>query len=240
MCPIQIVSAEGFGPEYRNQVKVEKALPRVRMIPGEAHRDRVLSESDEAAYLDATLVIGNNALEAYQRALTGIRAVERGKTPIKPQDPFLLRDVATVLIDCGLRPEECSRLRWEHVRDGAVHVPFGKTENARRTIPLTKRAAALIEMRRAAACKLAKVTPFPFYTFRHTCLTRWAAYMDPYTLAYLAGHSDFSTTRRYVHPQVQTIRDAIERARAGQGGHSSGHNSTPTIGSANEQTAVFQ
>ena len=179
-----------------------------------------------------------------------------------------LRDITTVLIDCGLRPEECSRLRWEHVRDGAVHVPFGKTKNARRTIPLTQRAAALIEMRRAAArssewvfpantrsghieksslkkqhanaCKLAKVTLFPFYTFRHTCLTRWAAYMDPYTLAYLAGHSDFSTTRRYVHPQVQTIRDAIERARAGQGGHSSGHNSTPTIGSANEQTAVFQ
>jgi integrase len=50
-----------------------------------------------------------------------------------------LRDIATVLIDCGLRPEECARLRWEHVRDGAVHVPFGKTENARRTIPLTQR-----------------------------------------------------------------------------------------------------
>ncbi len=237
--------------------KIEKAPPRVRMIPGEAHRDMVLSEADEAAYLDATLAIGNNKLAAYQRALTGIRAVERDKAPIKPEDPFLLRDLATLLIDCGLRPEECSRLRWEHVRDGAVHVPFGKTENARRTIPLTQRAAALIEMRRAtarssewvfpadthsghieksslkkqhsAACKLAKVAPFPFYTFRHTCLTRWAAFMDPYSLAYLAGHSDFSTTRRYVHPQVQTIRDAIERARAGQGGHSSGHNSVAPI-----------
>jgi Phage integrase family len=75
------------------------------------------------------------------------------------------------------------------------------------------------------ACKLAMVAPFPFYTFRHTCLTRWAAYMDPYTLAYLAGHSDFSTTRRYVHPQVQTLQDAMERARMGQGRHSSGHNS---------------
>jgi integrase len=64
-----------------------------------------------------------------------------------------------------------------------------------------------------SACKLAKIAYFPFYTFRHTCVTRWAAYMDPYTLAYLAGHSDFSTTRRYVHQQVQTIRDAIERAR---------------------------
>ena len=74
-----------------------------------------------------------------------------GEQPIEPEDPFLLRDVTTVLIDCGLRPEECFRLRWEHVRDGAVHVPFGKTENARRTIPLTPRATALLEMRRAVA-----------------------------------------------------------------------------------------
>jgi len=75
------------------------------------------------------------------------------------------------------------------------------------------------------ACALAELAPFPLYTFRHTCLTRWAAYMDPYTLAYLAGHSDFSTTRRYVHPQAHTVRDAMERARAGRSGHSSGHNS---------------
>ncbi len=39
--------------------------------------------------------------------------------------------------------------------------------------------------------------------------------MDPYTLAYLAGHSDFSTTRRYVHPQAVTIKAAIEKARGG-------------------------
>ena len=69
------------------------------------------------------------------------------------------------------------------------------------------------------ACKLAGMEAFPLYTLRHTCLTRWAAYMDPYTLAYLAGHSDFAITKRYVHPQVQTVRDAMERARGGQSGH---------------------
>jgi hypothetical protein len=35
----------------------------------------------------------------------------------------------------------------------------------------------------------------------------------PYTLEYLAGHSDFATTRRYVHPQAHTVVDA-HRARA--------------------------
>ena len=75
----------------------------------------------------------------------------RGEQPIEPEDPFLLRDVTTLLIDCGLRPEECFRLQWEHVREGSVHVPFGKTANARRTIPLSQRAAAILEIRRSAA-----------------------------------------------------------------------------------------
>ena len=70
------------------------------------------------------------------------------------------------------------------------------------------------------ACALAKVQPSTLYTFRHTCLTRWAAHMDPYTLAYLAGHSDFGKTRRYVHPQTETVRAAMERAQAAGGGHS--------------------
>jgi integrase len=62
-----------------------------------------------------------------------------------------------------------------------------------------------------------------FYTFRHTCLPRWSAYLDPYTLAYFAGHSDFSTTSRYVHPNLNTAREAMERARNAQGGHTIGH-----------------
>src|SRR6476661_7070762 len=83
----------------------------------------------------------------------------------------------------------------------------------------------------AKACKGDKkkpgewlVQPFPLYTLRHTCLTRWAPHMDPWTLAYLAGHSNMNTTKRYIHPQSHTIRDAMEKARMVPGGHSSGHN----------------
>jgi hypothetical protein len=35
--------------------------------------------------------------------------------------------------------------------------------------------------------------------------------MDPWTLAYLAGHSNMNTTKRYIHPQEQTILDAMEK-----------------------------
>lgn len=203
-----------------------------------------------AAVGRAEPVIGDKLLADYARALGGIRAQERGQKPIKPTDPYLLRDAAIVLLDCALRPEECYRLRWEHVLDGALHIPFGKTGNARRTIPLPARVSSVFEMRKssassewvfqadtksghieqstlkkrhAKACEMADLEPLPPYTFRHTCLTRWAAVMDPYTLAYLAGHKDFSTTRRYVHPQADAVLAAMAKVAEAKGGHSFGH-----------------
>ncbi len=58
--------------------KVERVLPRVRMIPGEAHRDRVITVNEEKAYLEGAQTIGVAALEAYQQVLAGIRAAQRG------------------------------------------------------------------------------------------------------------------------------------------------------------------
>jgi integrase len=237
--------------------RTDRVLPRVRMLPGENRRERVLTADEEAAYLQAAEAVGDGILEAYERALEGIRATVRGEQPAKPSDPFLLRDMATLLLDCGLRPEEAFRLRWEQVKDGAIHIHTGKTASARRVVPLSERATALISLRHeqpvseewvfpsstrsghvehftlkkrhAEACDAAAVEQFSFYTFRHTCLTRWAAVIDPYTLAYLAGHSDFATTKRYVHPQPHLVLEAVERARVAQGGHKSGHKPTTAV-----------
>ena len=235
--------------------KTEKALPMVRMLPGERRRERVLSPAEESKYLEAVRRIGDEILRAYERALDGIRATKRGEEPIRPRDPYLLHDLSTLLLDCALRPEEAYRLRWDQIRDGALHIWHGKTENSRRVIPLPPRTAALIEMRRGTtpdgwvfpaptgsghieqfsvkgqhgkACKLAGIVHFPPYTLRHTCLTRWADVMDPYTLAYLAGHSDFATTRRYVHPRKETVLAAMQKAQDAQGGHKSGHSGETT------------
>jgi len=88
----------------------------------------------------------------------------------------------------------------------------------RRSIPLTNRVAALLDIRKATstsqwvfpaptgsghieqsslkkqhtqACRIAGIKHLPPYTFRHTCLPLWSTYMDPYTLAYVAqsGHN---------------------------------------------------
>jgi integrase len=127
---------------------VEKAPVTVRLIPGERRRELVLSDEEEVAYLNAAGEIGDSIVEAFARALEGIRATQRGEEPVKPRDPYLLRDVATALLDCGLRPEECHRMRWEHVRKDTVYIPHGKTASARREIPMSERLAAVLKARR--------------------------------------------------------------------------------------------
>ena len=96
-----------------------------------------------------------------------------------------------------------------------------------------------LKKQHAKACQLARLEPLPLYTFRHTCLTRWAAHMDPYSLAYFAGHSSFATTRRYVHPNLTTAREAMDRARMAQGGHKSGHSATDARSTSETKTAVM-
>jgi integrase len=238
--------------------KVQKALPTVRMVPGEKHRERVLTAEEEDLYFRAA---GSEAMEQHA-------------------DPRLLADVARILLDCALRPEECFRLKPENVVEGKFDIHFGKTDNARRRIPMTPNVQAILEMRLTKASGGAWVFPAPtrsghiepsslkkqhakavsvatrllreetgdrkrsfagfeLYTLRHTCLTRWAPHMDPWTLAYLAGHRDMKSTKRYVHPQQQTILDAMEKARVAKGGHNSGHNANLREESGRIESAVI-
>jgi len=188
-------------------------VANIAMVPGEKHRERVLTTEEESRYLAKT-------------------------SP-------LLNDVATVLIDTGMRPEECFRMCWEHInwtggRYGTVLVTHGKTESARRIIPLTPRASAILQARWGLASKseegwvwsaptksghiepsslkkqhtkalcLSKVRPFVLYTLRHTMLTRLGeSGCDVWTLARIAGHSNIRISQRYVHPSAAHIDQSV-------------------------------
>jgi integrase len=70
--------------------------------------------------------------------------------------PEPLASVAAILIDTGLRPDECYRLRWESVtwtngRNGTILVTHGKTAAARRVLPLSLRARTILQDRWEAA-----------------------------------------------------------------------------------------
>jgi integrase len=65
-----------------------------------------------------------------------------------------LRDVAILMLEMGLRPGEVCAIRCQDVHlygSAHVHVPEGKTKNARRDVPLTDRAKDVLKARLAAA-----------------------------------------------------------------------------------------
>lgn len=102
--------------------RLERALPNVKMLPGEKHRERVLTAAEEDLYFRGA---STEAMEQFA-------------------DAALFRDVATILIDCALRPEECFRLRSENVVEGKLEIHYGKSANARRRIPMTRRVTAIL------------------------------------------------------------------------------------------------
>jgi hypothetical protein len=68
--------------------------------------------------------------------------------------------------------------------------------------------------------RVAPITPFVLYSFRHTFLTRLGqSGCDAWTLARIAGHSSIAISSRYVHPSEDTVLAAFSRL----GGHNSGH-----------------
>jgi integrase len=200
-------------------------VPKVTLLRGERHRERVVTAREEATYLTVA--------------------------------PEPLASIAALLVDSGMRPEECFRLRWEAItwtngRRGAVLVTHGKTPAARRMLPMTPRVRAILENRWVAAHKpeegwvwaaptrsghvepstirkqhaktfkaLAEqaknadekaVRPFVLYDLRHTFLTRLGeSGCNVWTLARIAGHSSITMSARYVHPS----EDAVLKAMSG-------------------------
>lgn len=202
---------------------VERA-PQIKLLPGERHREHVVSPEEEARYLATA------------------------------REP--LASIATVLADTGMRPDECYRMRWEHItwvngRNGTLLVAFGKTAAARRILPMTPRVRRTLQTRWEAvgrpvegwvwpaptrsghvdrsslkkqhkrAVRESGIRPFVLYSLRHTFLTRLgASACDAWTLARIAGHSSVAISARYVHPSEDTVLAAVERL----GGHKIGHN----------------
>ena len=60
-----------------------------------------------------------------------------------------LQDIATIMVETGMRPEEVYRIRREnvHIDKGYVFNPFGKTKAAKRKVPLSETASAVLSKR---------------------------------------------------------------------------------------------
>jgi integrase len=157
-----------------------------------------------------------------------------------------LQDVATLMVETGARPDEICSLKRENVNleQGYLSVPFGKTKAARRKIPLSARAVAVLEKRigkakgdylfsggrggketdkpivklnnaHKGAVTRAEVKAFRLYDLRHTWASRAAmAGVDLVTLAAMLGHSRIQMVLRYAHPSEEHQFNAMKKIEA--------------------------
>ncbi|HEY6442231.1 MAG TPA: tyrosine-type recombinase/integrase [Candidatus Acidoferrales bacterium] len=73
-----------------------------------------------------------------------------------------LRDIAEIMLDTGMRPEEVFRIRVENIdfKPMTIFNPFGKTKAARRSIPMTDNVSSRLKRHVKEAERL--TTPFVF------------------------------------------------------------------------------
>jgi len=73
-----------------------------------------------------------------------------------------LRDIASVMLETGMRPEEVFRIRNKDIdfNQKTIFNPFGKTKAARRTIPMTDDVLSLLKARVKELAE--KESPFVF------------------------------------------------------------------------------
>jgi integrase len=215
-----------------------ESSPKVKLSPGERHRERVVTLQEEAKYLSAA------------PELVASIATVLCDTGLRPEECFRLR---------------WEKITWVNGRHGTLLVSHGKTAAARRVLPMTPRVRGILEGRWEAAGKpeegwiwaaptrsghvesstlkkqhrrvfktLAEqdqknnqksIRRFVLYSLRHTFLTRLGeSGCDVWTLARIAGHSDIRMSARYVHPS----EDAVLTAMARLGGHKIGHSENQT------------
>lgn len=184
-------------------------------LSGERIRDFVLSRQKEDAYLAGS---------------------------VQP-----LTDIAVLILEAGLRIGEALNLAWRDVeldalagsRFGYIRIRDGKSKNARRTIPLTDRAAEMLRNRKELAsgelvfssragrpylvtsinhlhqrarAAVGLSRDFVIHWLRHTMLTRLGeSGVDAFTIMRIAGHSSITVSQRYVHPTPEAVERAFER-----------------------------
>jgi integrase len=111
-----------------------------------------------------------------------------------------LKDIAQIILDTGLRPEEVFRIRIENLEFGerTIFNPFGKTKAARRKVTMTAEVLELLK-RRAKSAKSSFVFPskgdleIPIGSVRkaHDAAVEKAGIKEHFRLYDLRQHADF-------------------------------------------------
>jgi integrase len=151
----------------------------------------------------------------------------------------ILWDVAMLMLETGMRPEEVYRIQPAnvHLAENCLFNPYGKTKAAKRRIKLTAIARSILARRlldcevflfrcetdatrplpgiqsaHTRALRESKVARFRPYDCRHTWATRAVqAGIDLVTLAAMLGHSKINMVLRYAHPTQEHQTKAMDK-----------------------------
>jgi integrase len=193
--------------------------PKIRLLPGEKNRERVLSQSEEELYLAlAPDPLHHFALVCLDTGMRPgeIQRIRWENTHFEPADKALY---------------------------GYIHNPEGGPKKRCRNLPMTARVREALLARHGNAGspqegwvfpgnavegfvsywnlnsqhdrtlkRMSPTTPFCLYDLRHTALTRYGeSGSDIFSIRTIAGHTDLKTTGRYVHPTPEHIESAVTR-----------------------------
>lgn len=153
---------------------------------------------------------------------------------------YPLRQAAILMLDMGLRPEECVSLKKADVTVEEVIIRDGKSENATRALPHTDRTKEAIQLlcalwpdseflfpgrkgrhlnRKSLDNMHARIrsehslpAEFVLYSLRHTFATRLAETgASPFDLKAALGHGSITMSERYIHVSGDHLRIALKR-----------------------------
>jgi len=126
---------DAFGPTKGSGYNVNNARRTLR---------RMLSKAVEWKLINVAPRI--SLAEEHAREATFTAEQQQELLRIAPQP---LRDVAMLMFDTGMRPDEVLRMRAENIdwAKRVIFVPNGKTPNARRFVPLSERCENLLLVR---------------------------------------------------------------------------------------------
>jgi integrase len=130
---------------------VNRALTTLKLLYHQAERD---------GYAVKNPVVG---ITMFPEPLDSMRVITFDEqTAYLSEASQPLRDIAEIMLDTGMRPEEVFRLRVENIdfKQKSIFNPFGKTKAARRTIPMTDDVLSLLKARSTKATLMG--TPFVF------------------------------------------------------------------------------
>lgn len=259
---LQWVEASLLEPESKNYYRSGWRMVEQTVIAG-MRLDHITTDAVETVRFGGSPANANRALRTLRRMLS--KAAEWGLLQAAPRIKLMkeygrstlmdaateskllavaiqpLRDVLLIMLDTGMRPQEVFRMRWENVNWEArtIFVPYGKTRNSRRYVPLSERVAEALQARSkgktegwvfpscrsasghltsvakafAEARRATEINPsVVLYCARHTFATQALAATGNLAAVMRAlGHCNAQTAMIYQHPSIDAIREAVDK-----------------------------